>query len=55
MKCSLDFRPGRGTIDAIFIVPDRCRKKFLAKKSELWMAFVDLQKASSIECPEEIM
>ena len=38
------FSPGRGTIDAIFIVR-RVQEKFLAKTKELRMAFVDLVKA----------
>ena len=33
------FRPGRGTMDAIFIVR-QMQEKYLAKKKELWM--VDL-------------
>ena len=32
------FRPGRGMIDAIFIVR-QMQEKFLEKKKELWMAF----------------
>jgi hypothetical protein len=39
------FTPGRGTTDAIFIVR-QLHEKFLGKKQELWMAFVDLEKAS---------
>ena len=42
------FRPGRGMIDAIFIVR-QMQEKFLAKKKELWMAFVDLEKAFDCE------
>jgi hypothetical protein len=38
------FTPGGGTIDAIFIVR-QLQEKFLGKKQELWMAFVDLEKA----------
>ena len=38
------FRSGRGTTDAIFIVR-QVQEKFLAKKKDLWMAFVDLEKA----------
>ena len=38
------FRPGRGTTDAIFIVR-QMQERFLEKKKELWMAFVDLEKA----------
>src|SRR4029077_7892696 len=35
-----EFRPGRGTTDAIFIVR-QLQEKFLGKKKELWMAFVE--------------
>ena len=38
------FRPGRGTTDAIFILR-QVQEKFLAKKKDLWLAFVDLEKA----------
>ena len=38
------FRPGRGTTDAIFIVR-QLQEKFLAKKKNLYLAFVDLEKA----------
>ena len=38
------FRPGRGTTDAIFIVR-QLQEKYLGKKRELWMAFLDLEKA----------
>ena len=38
------FRPGRGTTDAIFIVR-QIQEKSLAQKKDLWMAFVDLEKA----------
>ena len=37
-------RPGRGTTDAIFIVR-QIQEKFLAQKKDLWIAFVDLEKA----------
>jgi len=40
----LGFRPGRGTTDAIFIVK-QVQEKYLAKGKELWIAFVDLEKA----------
>jgi hypothetical protein len=36
--------PGRGTTDAIFIVR-QIQEKFLAQKKDLWIAFVDLEKA----------
>ena len=38
------FRPGRGTTDAIFIVR-QIQEKFLAQKKDLWIAFVNLEKA----------
>ena len=38
------FLPVRGTTDAIFIVR-QIQEKCLGKKKELWMAFVDLEKA----------
>jgi hypothetical protein len=38
------FRAGRGTIDAIFVVR-QMQERYLQKKKELWMAFVDLEKA----------
>jgi hypothetical protein len=37
------FRPGKGTTDAIFIVR-QVQEKYLAKKKDLWMAFVDLER-----------
>ena len=42
MQCG--FTAGKGTTDAIFIVR-QMQEKYLAKKKELWMAFVDLEKA----------
>ena len=38
------FRPGRSTTDAIFIVR-QIQEKYLAQKKDLWIAFVDLEKA----------
>ena len=38
------FMPGRGTTDAIFIVR-QLQEKFLAKNKNLYLAFVDLEKA----------
>ena len=44
MKCSLDSDQEGGTTDAIFIVR-QLQEKYLGKKKELWMAFLDLEKA----------
>ena len=38
------FRPGRGTTDPILIIR-QIQEKFLSQKKDLWMAFVDLEKA----------
>ena len=38
------FVPGRGTIDAIFVVR-QLQEKYLAVNKRLYMAFVDLEKA----------
>ena len=47
------FSPGKGTTNAIFIVR-QLQEKFLAKKKELWMAFVDLEKAFD-RVPREVV
>ena len=47
------FRQGKRTTDAIFIVR-QMQEKFLAKKQELWMAFVDLEKAFDM-VPREVV
>jgi hypothetical protein len=38
------FTPGRGTTDAVFILR-QLQERYLVKKRDLWMAFVDLEKA----------
>ena len=38
------FMPGKGTTDAISIVR-QLQEKYLARRKDLWMAFIDLEKA----------
>ena len=47
------FMSGRGTTDAIFIVR-QLQEKYLAKKKDLWMAFIDLEKAFD-RVPREVV
>ena len=47
------FRAGRDTTDAIFIVR-QVQERFLAKGKDLWMAFVDLEKAFD-RVPSEVL
>ena len=47
------FMPGKGTIDAIFTVR-QMQEKFLAKKKQLYFAFVDLEKAFD-RVPREVV
>ena len=47
------FSPGKGTTDAIFIVR-QLQEKYLAKKKDLWMAFIDLEKAFD-RVPREVL
>ena len=47
------FMSGRSTTDAIFIVR-QLQEKYLAKSKDLWMAFVDLEKAFD-RVPQEVV
>jgi hypothetical protein len=47
------FTGGRGTVDAIFVVR-QVQEKFIEKKKDLWMAFVDLEKAFD-RVPREVL
>jgi hypothetical protein len=47
------FSAGKSTMDAIFIVR-QVQERFLEKKKELWLAFVDLEKAFD-RVPREVL
>ena len=47
------FRPGKGTTDVIFIVR-QIQERFLEKKRDLWMAFIDHEKAF-VRVPREVV
>ena len=47
------FMPGKGTTDAIFVVP-QMQAKFVAKNRSLYYAFVDLEKAFD-RIPREVV
>ena len=44
IKCSMGFMPGRGTVDAVFVLR-RLTEKFSAK-NKLFFVFLDLEKAA---------
>src|SRR3989441_2752155 len=52
-EMQFEFSPGKGTTDAIFIVR-QIQEKLLGKQKELWMAFVDLEKAF-YRVPREVL
>ena len=47
------FSAGKGTVDAIFIIR-QVQEKFLDKKKELWLAFVNLKKSFD-RVPREVL
>ena len=47
------FMPGKGTVDAIFIVR-QLQENFLEKRKDLFFAFVDLEKAFD-RVPREVV
>ena len=47
------FMPGKGTVDAIFMVR-QLQKKFLEKRKDLFFAFVDLERAFD-RVPREVV
>jgi len=47
------FCPGKGTIDAIFVIR-QVHEMFLENKKDLWIAFVDLEKAFD-RVPREVL
>src|SRR5207244_8784439 len=47
------FRAGKSTTDVLFIVR-QMQEKFLEKKKELWIAFIDLEKAFD-RVPREVV
>ena len=52
-KMQYEFRPGRGTVDAVFVLR-RDSEKFRAKNKKLFFRFVDLEKA--FDCvPKEVI
>ena len=53
MKCSLNYMPGKGTVDAIFIVR-RMQEEYQKKDKKLYMYFVDMEKAFD-RVPSKVM
>ena len=51
-KMKFEFTPGKGTVDAIFIVR-RMPAEYQNKDKKLYMRFVDMEKAFDIECAEK--
>ena len=47
------FRPGKGTVDAIFIAR-RMQEKYQKKNKKLYMCFVDMEKAFD-RMPRKVM
>src|SRR5207245_7036351 len=47
------FSPGKGATEEIFIVR-QLQEKYLAKKKDLWMAFIDLEKVFD-RVPREVL
>ena len=47
------FCPGKGTINAIFVIK-QVQEKFLEKKKDLWIGFLDLEKAFD-RVPREVL
>ena len=54
-KMRYGFMPGRGTVDAVFVLR-RLSEKFRAKNKKLFFIFVDLEKAKGLDrVPREVI